>query len=74
MIATSPRSGIRFLGSHRPCYQLGEVFSSNISNQLSPAQIGFWLFSLALWVWAIVELGFLRGTKGPNRYGPDPLG
>jgi uncharacterized membrane protein YhaH (DUF805 family) len=24
-------------------------------------------------IWAIVELGFLRGTPGPNRYGPDPL-
>jgi uncharacterized membrane protein YhaH (DUF805 family) len=23
-------------------------------------------------IWAIVELGFLRGTVGPNRYGPDP--
>ena len=25
-------------------------------------------------VWYIVELGFLPGTPGPNRYGPDPLG
>jgi uncharacterized membrane protein YhaH (DUF805 family) len=24
-------------------------------------------------IWAIVELGFLKGTPGPNRYGPDPL-
>jgi uncharacterized membrane protein YhaH (DUF805 family) len=24
-------------------------------------------------LWALVELGFLRGTQGPNRYGPDPL-
>ena len=29
--------------------------------------------SVALGIWAIVELGFLRGTSGPNRYGPDPL-
>ena len=29
--------------------------------------------SFAITVWAIVELGFLRGTLGPNRYGPDPL-
>jgi uncharacterized membrane protein YhaH (DUF805 family) len=27
----------------------------------------------ALLVWAIVELGVLRGTVGPNQYGPDPL-
>ena len=25
-------------------------------------------------IWLLVELGFLRGTTGPNRYGPDPLG
>lgn len=24
-------------------------------------------------LWAFVELGCLRGTTGPNRYGPDPL-
>src|SRR6266487_727368 len=28
---------------------------------------------LAISVWAFVELGCLRGTPGPNRYGPDPL-
>ena len=25
-------------------------------------------------LWYLVEVGFLRGTAGPNRYGPDPLG
>jgi uncharacterized membrane protein YhaH (DUF805 family) len=25
------------------------------------------------WIWGLVELGFLRGTLGPNRFGPDPL-
>ena len=24
-------------------------------------------------VWALVELGFLKGTYGKNRFGPDPL-
>lgn len=24
-------------------------------------------------IWYIVEFGFLRGTDGPNQYGPDPL-
>lgn len=24
--------------------------------------------------WLILELGFLRGTSGPNRFGADPLG
>jgi uncharacterized membrane protein YhaH (DUF805 family) len=25
-------------------------------------------------IWLLVELGFLRGTPGANKYGPDPLG
>jgi uncharacterized membrane protein YhaH (DUF805 family) len=24
-------------------------------------------------IWTIVENGFLKGTHGPNRFGPDPL-
>jgi uncharacterized membrane protein YhaH (DUF805 family) len=24
-------------------------------------------------IWLLVELGFLRGTEGPNRFGPDPI-
>jgi uncharacterized membrane protein YhaH (DUF805 family) len=31
------------------------------------------LAGFAITVWAFVELGCLRGTVGPNRYGPDPL-
>ena len=31
------------------------------------------LISFGITVWAFVELGCLRGTIGPNRYGPDPL-
>jgi uncharacterized membrane protein YhaH (DUF805 family) len=31
------------------------------------------LISFGITVWAFVELGCLRGTMGPNRYGPDPL-
>ena len=30
----------------------------------------FTVFGLAL----LADLGFRRGTRGPNRYGPDPLG
>ena len=32
------------------------------------------IISFGISVWAFVELGCLRGTPGPNRYGPDPLG
>lgn len=31
------------------------------------------LISFALALWGFVEIGCLRGTEGPNRFGPDPL-
>ena len=31
------------------------------------------LIGLAISLWAFVELGCLRGTVGPNEYGPDPI-
>jgi uncharacterized membrane protein YhaH (DUF805 family) len=31
------------------------------------------LGAFAISIWMLVELGFLRGTNGPNRFGPDPL-
>ncbi|TFV74716.1 DUF805 domain-containing protein [Bradyrhizobium frederickii] len=30
------------------------------------------LASMVLSIWGFIETGFLRGTKGPNRFGPDP--
>jgi uncharacterized membrane protein YhaH (DUF805 family) len=32
------------------------------------------LAAAAIAIWGFVELGCLRGTPGPNQYGPDPLG
>jgi uncharacterized membrane protein YhaH (DUF805 family) len=31
------------------------------------------LISLPFSIWALVELGFLKGVAGPNRFGEDPL-
>ena len=31
------------------------------------------LASLGVWIWMIVELGCLPGTRGSNLYGPDPI-
>ena len=33
----------------------------------------FGLATLALGVWGLIEIGFLRGRPGPNRYGDDPV-
>ena len=39
-----------------------------------PFQMIFGLVFLVLGIWVLVNLGFLKGTAGPNNYGPDPLG
>lgn len=31
------------------------------------------IVTLGVAIWALVTLGFLKGTSGPNGYGPDPL-
>ena len=31
------------------------------------------VMNLAVGLWFLIELGFLRGSVGPNRFGPDPL-
>lgn len=31
------------------------------------------LASFAINIWALIELGCLRGSIGPNQYGPDPI-
>lgn len=39
---------------------------------------GWWTLILFIpiigFIWGLIELGMLEGTKGPNQYGPDPLG
>jgi len=42
-------------------------------NVLDSAMVLLNILSLAITLWAFVELGFLRGTFGPNLYGPDPM-
>jgi uncharacterized membrane protein YhaH (DUF805 family) len=32
------------------------------------------LVVIGIGIWFLIELGMLRGTLGPNRFGPDPLG
>ena len=46
---------------------------STIGDSLATGGLIFAVASFAVSIWALVELGLLRGTGGPNRYGPDPL-
>jgi uncharacterized membrane protein YhaH (DUF805 family) len=41
---------------------------------LNTAAVGAVFAASVLMFWLFVEIGFLKGTQGPNRYGPDPLG
>ena len=41
------------------------------SNEDVKAVVG--LIGLAIGLWVLIDLGLLKGTPGPNRYGPDPL-
>lgn len=45
----------------------------SMRNLVGGAEIVLLIASMAISLWALVELGFLRGTPGPNDYGPDPL-
>lgn len=40
---------------------------------INAIDMAFILINMVLFVWFIVDLGMLRGTQGPNEYGPDPL-
>lgn len=54
---------------------LAQIFGLDRTGEDEPTTlfllIGIPWFALALFFF--VDLGFLRGTKGSNRYGPDPL-
>ena len=33
----------------------------------------FFGVNIVIGLWFLIDLGLLRGTVGPNKYGPDPL-
>lgn len=41
--------------------------------QVNPFGMIVTLITVAIGLWFFIELGFFRGTPGPNAYGPDPL-
>jgi uncharacterized membrane protein YhaH (DUF805 family) len=44
-----------------------------VAEQIGTGGIILTLVGFGISIWALVEIGFLRGTVGPNQYGPDPL-
>ena len=53
-------------------YVLPFLFSAVGSTGNNSAEL-FSLVGSGISIWALVELGCLKGTTGPNAYGPDPL-
>ena len=54
-------------------YALPTILST-VADRVEDAQfIILHIVSFGISVWAFVEIGCLRGTVGPNRYGSDPL-
>jgi uncharacterized membrane protein YhaH (DUF805 family) len=52
---------------------LGDLIGLPIMELGAPGMLLHGLL-FAISVWMIIDLGFVRGTPGPNRHGPDPLG
>jgi uncharacterized membrane protein YhaH (DUF805 family) len=52
----------------------GRINGWSLGSQLGEtADAIFHLVATAISIWAFIELGCLRGTRGTNAYGPDPL-
>jgi uncharacterized membrane protein YhaH (DUF805 family) len=55
-------------------FYFGPLVLDAIGNSIEgPASFLLSLAGFAIAIWGLIELGFLKGTTGPNQYGPDPL-
>jgi uncharacterized membrane protein YhaH (DUF805 family) len=59
-----------------PVYAVNLLYTFEVFDALNPSPLakGIDVAISLIFLWFLVELGFLKGTQGPNRYGPDPLG
>lgn len=59
-----------------PVFAVNLLYTFGIFDSLDPSPVAQAcdIVILLIFLWFLVELGFLKGTQGPNRYGPDPLG
>lgn len=60
---------------HAPllAFIIGDYFGYFAVEQMTFVQTGILIGFLGALIFVIVDNGFLRGTVGVNRYGPDPL-
>jgi uncharacterized membrane protein YhaH (DUF805 family) len=64
LYALVPIYGINFMQTFG---SIGKAEPGMVSTLLDLVIVG-------LSLWLLIELGILKGTQGPNRFGPDPLG
>ncbi len=62
--------GMMGVGRMRSMFGMGE-FEMLVPGSIAMAVS---LISFVVGIWALIELGFLKGTTGENDFGPDPLG
>jgi uncharacterized membrane protein YhaH (DUF805 family) len=55
-------------------YYFGPAILQGLADYAGSLRLAFIIAAFVLSLWALIDLGFLRGTAGPNRFGPDPLG
>lgn len=51
---------------------LAQLFGDNQEIEAALGRLFLMLASLGMWIWGWVEIGFRRGSRGDNRYGPEP--
>lgn len=52
---------------------IGNMLMASGDPTMAIGAIVFAIAAIGISIWALIEMGFLRGTPGANRYGPDPL-
>ena len=68
-----PQTYVQALVALSVAYQLKNMVIPVPADSVSFLSMIFTLVVALAGLWALVDLGFLRGTAGPNAYGPDPL-
>ena len=53
---------------------IGSVLSAGDAGKLGLFAGALWLLVIGISIWFVIEFGCMRGTIGPNRFGPDPMG
>ena len=59
-----------------PVFIVNLLYTFRVLDPIDPTALSRILdvILVVIGLWLLVELGCLKGTQGPNRYGPDPLG